>query len=238
LKYDILAFAAHPDDIELACSGTLLKHIAMGKKVGIADLTRGELGTRGDADTRDRESAAATRLMNLAGRDNLGFADGFFEVNREHQLPVIELIRKYRPEIVLTNAVSDRHPDHGRAARLVTEACFLAGLKKVETRYVNQLQEAWRPKRIYHYLQDRYLKPDFIIDITEVMEQKMEVIKTYRSQFYDPSSSEPVTPISTPEFIDFLYARAMDFGRTIGVRYGEGFLAERTPGVKDFDSIY
>jgi N-acetylglucosamine malate deacetylase 1 len=238
MQLDILAFASHPDDVELSCSGTLLKHLSCGSRVGVVDLTKGELGTRGNAEIRARESAEATRLMGLSVRENLGFADGFFSNDRNHLIPVIEMIRKYRPRIVLANAVSDRHPDHGRGARLVAEACFLSGLRKIDTKNAGSLQEAWRPQRLYHYIQDRYIKPDFVIDITPFMEKKMEVIKAFGSQFFDPSSNEPVTPISTPEFLEFLYARASDHGRIINVRYGEGFTAERAIGISNLDSIF
>jgi bacillithiol biosynthesis deacetylase BshB1 len=233
MKLDLLAFAAHPDDVELACSGTLIRHIQMGKKAGIVDLTRGELGTRGSAEIRQEEANAASKIMGLSSRDNLGFADGFFENNREHQLEIIKKIRLYQPEIILANAPSDRHPDHGRAAALLTTACFLAGLVKIETAEEGLLQKPWRPKAVYHYIQDRYLKPDFIIDITEVFELKMQVIKTFDSQFYKAGSTAPVTAISTPEFLEYIVARAQHLGRDAGVKYAEGFVVERVIGLND-----
>ena len=239
IKLDILAFAAHPDDTELACCGTLLKHIAMGKRVGVIDLTRGELGTRGSADIRDKEAADAAKILGLSVRENLRFADGFFSINQAHFLPIIQVIRKYQPEIVLANAVSDRHPDHGRAGKLVSEACFLSGLTKIETALVDgNLQQAWRPKTVYHYIQDRYMKPDFSVDITPYMETKMSAIKAFASQFHDPDSNEPITTISTPEFLDFVKARAIQYGREIGVKYAEGFTVERTMGINNlFDLL-
>ena len=233
MKLDILAFAAHPDDVELGCSGTLIKHINLGKKVGIIDLTKGELGTRGTPDIRKMERDAASKIMGIHVRETLSMPDGLFEMNAANKLEVVMMIRKYQPEIVLANAVSDRHPDHGRASQLVSESCFLAGLIKVETiDNDDALQQAWRPKAVYHYIQDRYLKPDFIIDVSPYMEQKMDAIKAYASQFYDPESSEPVTPIATKEFLDFLYARATAFGRTIGAKYAEGFTTERAVGIR------
>lgn len=238
MHLDILAFAAHPDDVELSCIGTLIKHITKGDKVGVVDLTRGELGTRGTPETRKVEAAEATRLSGLHARENLGFADGFFSIDDKHLLEVVKMIRKYRPRVVLANALSDRHPDHGRAAKLVSEACFLSGLIKVETKLEGDTQSAWRPKQVYHYIQDRYMKPDFAVDISEVMEKKLEIIKTFKTQFYDPNSNEPVTPISTPEFMDFLYGRAAEMGRLIGVRYAEGFVSERVSGVTDLNSLF
>ena len=231
MKLDLLVFAAHPDDAELACGGTMIRHIQEGRKVGIVDLTRGELGTRGNAELRQMEAAAASKIMGIAVRENLGFADGFFRSDREHQLGVISMIRKYRPEIIICNAIQDRHPDHGRASKLVSESNFYSGLKKVETVYEGKPQDCWRAKAVYHTVQDRYLKPDFAIDITDVMDKKMKAIHAYKSQFYSEVSSEPDTPISTKEFIDALFARAVEYGRPIGVKYAEGFLVERVPGV-------
>lgn len=232
MKLDILAFAAHPDDVELGCAGTLLKHISLGKKVGIIDLTRGELGTRGTADIRQKESSIASKIMGIEARENLSMSDGLFEINAENKLEIVKMIRKYQPDIILANAVTDRHPDHGRAGQLVSESCFLSGLIKVETKdESNKLQQAWKPNAVYHYIQDRYLKPDFVIDITAFMEKKMEAIKAYSSQFYNPDSNEPITPIATKEFMDFLYARAAEYGRIIDVKYGEGFVAERPVGI-------
>ena len=233
LKLDILAFGVHPDDVELSCAGTLMKHIAHGKKVGVIDLTQGELGSRGTVLTRMEEAKAASEVMGISVRDNLKMADGFFEVNEENKHRIIEQVRKYRPEIVLCNATSDRHPDHGRAGRLVSEACFLAGLVKVQTEVNGQIQQAFRPKAVYHYIQDVYLKPDFVVDVTEFVERKIEAIKAYKTQFYDPASNEPQTPISGKEFFDFVKGRMMQFGRPIGTEFGEGFTVEREPGVND-----
>jgi bacillithiol biosynthesis deacetylase BshB1 len=233
MKLDILAFGVHPDDVELSCSGTLMRHIAQGKKVGIIDLTQGELGSRGTAQTRMEEANAASVVMGISVRDNLKMADGFFEINEENKRSIIQQIRKYRPEIVLCNAVSDRHPDHGRAANLVSEACFLSGLVKVETELDGQNQQAYRPRVVYHYIQDVYMKPDFVVDVTEFVDRKIEAIKSYKTQFYDPNSKEPQTPISGKEFFDFVKGRMMQFGRPIGVEYGEGFTVERELGVND-----
>lgn len=233
LKLDILAFGVHPDDVELSCAGTLMKHIAQGKKVGIIDLTQGELGSRGTAETRKQEAEAASEIMGVSVRNNLKMADVFFEINEQNKRLIIEQIRKYRPEIVLCNAVSDRHPDHGRAAKLVSDASFLSGLVKVETELDGQQQQAYRPKAVYHFIQDVYLKPDFVIDVTEFVERKIDAIKAYKTQFYDPNSKEPQTPISGKEFFDFVKGRMMQFGRPIGAEFGEGFTVEREPGVND-----
>jgi N-acetylglucosamine malate deacetylase 1 len=231
---DILAFAAHPDDVELSCSGTLMKHISEGKRVGVIDLTEGELGSRGSVSLRYEEAENASKIMGLTVRENLKMRDGFFEINEENKLKIVTAIRTYRPKIVLANAIEDRHPDHGRAAQLVSEACFLAGLRKVETIVGGQLQEAYRPQVVYHYIQDRYVKPDFVVDITPYIERKMEAIQAYKSQFYDPNSTEPQTPISGADFLDFLKARGKELGRPIGVQYAEGFTAERLVGVESF----
>lgn len=237
-KVDILAFAAHPDDIELACSGTLMKHIAEGKTVAICDLTQGELGSRGTIETRYAEAADANLIMGVSFRSNLQLADGFFEINPDSKLRIIEQIRKFQPEIVLANAIDDRHPDHGRASKLVSDACFYAGLVKIETELDGVKQVAHRPKAVYHYIQDRYIKPDFVIDITPYAERKMEAIKAYKTQFYDPNSKEPNTPISGKDFMDFLNGRMAEYGRSIGANYGEGFTVERIPGIQSlFDLI-
>ncbi len=228
MKLDILAIAAHPDDVEISAGGTVLKSIQQGKKVGIVDLTRGELGSRGSGELRMIEAEAASKILGISARVNLGLADGFFEKNEESLRKIIEQIRIYRPEIVLTNAPSDRHPDHGRASQLVREACFYSGLRKIETG-----QEAWRPKSVYMFNQDYYNKPDFVVDVTEFWETKMEALKAYGSQFFDPSSKEPKTPISGEEFFDFLRARSMDFGRPAGYLLAEGFMVDRTLGVED-----
>jgi bacillithiol biosynthesis deacetylase BshB1 len=238
MKLDILAIAAHPDDVELSCSGTLIKHIAMGKKCGILDLTQGELGTRGNAKLRAEEAAAASKILGISVRENLKMKDGFFENNPKHQLEIIKKIRQYQPEIVLCNAVHDRHPDHGRAAQLVSEACFYSGLTKIETLVNTKKQNAWRPKAVYHYIQDKYLKPDFVIDVTPYVELKMNSIKAYKSQFYDSKSKEPITPISVEHFLDFVKSKMMVFGRDAGYKYAEGFTIDRTIGVNNlFDLV-
>ena len=238
MKLDILAIAAHPDDVELGCAGTLLVHLRAGRKVGVIDLTRGELGTRGSADQRDQEAADASRVLGLSARENMRFADGFFENNREHQLQLVAAIRRYQPEIVLTNAVEDRHSDHGRASKLVSDSCFLAGLVKIETTDGGQRQAAWRPKAVYHFIQDRLLVPDLVVDVTDVWEQKIDSIRAYKTQFFDPASQEPETHISKPDFLNFIEARALELGHSIGVRYGEGFTKERNLGVRNlFDLL-
>lgn len=231
IKLDILAFGAHPDDVELSCSGTLIKHIKKGDKIGIVDLTAGELGTRGTAAIRKKEAIKAGKIMGVTIRENLNFGDGFFRDDSKHQLEVIKVIRKYQPDIILANAIHDRHPDHGRASKLISESCFLSGLAKIITTENKKKQKEWRPKAVYHYIQDRYINPDFIVDITKNMDNKMKAIKAYNSQFYDPKAKLPQTLISTPEFLDFLCARAMQMGRIIGVKYGEGFNVEKSVGV-------
>lgn len=238
MKLDILVFAAHPDDAELSCSGTIASHITQGKKVGLVDLTAGELGTRGNVVTRAQEAEEATKILGLAVRENLGFADGFFTDDRTHQLAIIAKIRKYRPEVVLANAIEDRHIDHGRASNLVHNGCFLSGLPKIETQENNQEQSAWRPKALYHYIQDRYIRPTFVVDITPYWEVKLASIRAYKTQFFNPGSKEPDTPISSSDFLYFLEARARDMGRLIGVTFGEGFTKATPPGVKSlFDLI-
>lgn len=227
MKLDILAFGAHPDDVELAASGTIAKHIKNGKKCGIIDLTKGELGTRGNVDLRAKEAAAASEILGISIRENLGLPDGFITNDRSSQLEIIKKIRKYRPEIVLCNAITDRHTDHGKAAKLVAEACFLAGLVKIET----DPYPAWRPKAVYHYVQDYYLKPDIVVDITDTFDIKMKSIKAFASQFYSEHSSEPETPISRPDFLPFIEARAREMGRLIGSTYGEGFTTTRPVGI-------
>jgi bacillithiol biosynthesis deacetylase BshB1 len=233
MKLDILAFAAHPDDIEISASGTLMKHIQNGKTVGIVDLTQGELGTRGTIETRYAEAAEASRLMGIHYRTNLKMADGFFEDNAENRLAIIREIRRCKPEIVLANAISDRHPDHGKASKLVSEACFFAGLPKIQTEMDGVQQQAYRPKAVYHYIQDKYIDPDFVVDVTPFAERKIEVLKAFRTQFYDPDSAEPKTPISGQEFFDFIKGRMSNYGRPIGVEYAEGFTVERFIGVED-----
>jgi len=226
MKTDLLFIAAHPDDVELCCAGTVFKHIAAGYTVGVIDLTAGELGTRGNAALRAEEAARASAIMGLAVRENLGLRDGFFDLSESNKMPIIRAIRKYRPEIVITNAIRDRHPDHGRASQLVSESCFLAGLPKIEMEDQGQLLQAWRPKQVYHMIQDRYITPDICVDITPWIEKKNEAVLAFRSQFYDPLSSEPHTPISGLDFFEFLRARAREMGRLIGVEYAEGYTME------------
>jgi bacillithiol biosynthesis deacetylase BshB1 len=237
MKLDILAFGAHPDDVELGCGGTIAKEVALGKKVGIVDLTRGELGTRGTAATRDQESAKAAEILGVTIRENLNMRDGFFVNDEEHQLAVIRMIRKYQPEVVLCNAVDDRHIDHGKGSKLVSDACFLAGLVKIETYYEGKKQEAWRPKSVYHYLQWKNLKPDFVVDISGFNEKRIEAILAYSSQFYNPNSKEPETPIATKNFLESLNYRPQDFGRLIGKDYAEGFTVERYLGVNSLGDL-
>ena len=223
MKADILFITAHPDDVELCCAGTVFKHIAEGATVGIIDLTAGELGTRGNATLRAEEAAKASRIMGVALRENLGLRDGFFDLSESSKLPVIRAIRKYQPEIVITNAVRDRHPDHGRASQLVSESCFLSGLPKIEMEDGGQMLKAWRPRQVYHMIQDHYISPNICVDITGFIDQKTEAVMAFRSQFYDPHSSEPNTPISGLDFLEFLKARAREMGRLIGVEYAEGY---------------
>jgi bacillithiol biosynthesis deacetylase BshB1 len=224
MKLDILVMAAHPDDAELSCAGTILKHIAAGKKVGIVDFTRGELGTRGTPEIRLEESADATKILGLQARENLGIRDGFFRNDEETQLKLIEVIRKYQPDIVLANALEDRHPDHGKGAQLAIDACFLSGLRQIKTGDL----PAWRPAQVYHYIQDRYLEPDFVVDISSQWDQKEAAIRAFKSQFFDPNSAEPASYISSPDFLHFIQARAMEMGHKIGVKYGEGFQSQKT----------
>lgn len=223
MKVDILFIAAHPDDVELCCAGTVFRHIALGHSVGIIDLTAGELGTRGSASIRAEESAAASEIMGIAVRENLGLPDGFFDFSKANKESIIKAVRKYKPEIVITNAIRDRHPDHGRASQLVEESCFLSGLPKIELEEQGAKLEAWRPKKLYHMIQDNYISPDICVDITPYIEQKTEAVMAYRSQFFDPLSNEPHTPISGLDFQDFLKARAREMGRLIGVEYAEGY---------------
>jgi len=239
MKLDILAIVAHPDDIELSASGTLIKSIKQGKKVGILDLTKGELGTRGTPEIRTREAAKASKVMGLSVRENAVLPDGFLSNVKEQQMTIIPFIRKYQPEMVITNAVTDRHPDHGEGAALTVKSCFLSGLRAIETiDEQGNPQEAWRPKAIYHIIQDRYIKPDFVVDISEEWPQKVKSIEAFESQFFvGKKDDEPETPISTPEFMTFLESRARDFGRSIGVKYGEGFTAERTVGVSHLSDL-
>lgn len=237
MKLDILVFAVHPDDAELGCSGTILKHIALGKKVGIVDFTRGELGTRGSAEIRDEEAAESARILGLHARENLRIRDGFFKNDEAHQLELIKMVRKYQPEIILTNALHDRHPDHGRAGDLANDAIFLSGLRKIETELDGKKQEAWRPNLVLQYIQDRYIEPDIIVDITDEMEQKLASIRAFKTQFDSPGSSEPQTYISTPEFLEAVIARAREFGKSIGAKYGEGFTSRKLLGVNNLFNL-
>lgn len=233
MELDILAIAAHPDDVELCCSGTLSKQIKAGYKAGVVDLTQGEMGTRGTAEVRLQEAEDSRKALGLKVRENLKMDDAFFLNDRAHQLHIIEAIRRYRPRILLTNAIRDRHPDHGRASQLVSEAAFYAGLPKVELQGKAHDLDAWRPESIFHFIQDRYITPDLVVDISEHFEKKMEAIRCFRSQFYDPQSDEPETPLSSPEFLDFVEARAREFGRPIAAEFGEGFTTERPIAVPD-----
>jgi bacillithiol biosynthesis deacetylase BshB1 len=237
-KLDILAVGVHPDDIELGCSGTLLKHIALGKTCGVLDLTKGELGSRGSVELREAEAENASKVLGLTFRKGLDLEDGYFENNRESQKKIIEILRACKPEIVLANAITDRHPDHGRAAKLVADACFYSGLTKIETSYNGSKQESWRPKAVYHYIQDHTLKPDFVVDVSQFADKKREAIMCFTSQFYNPNSKEPQTPISSPEFLESVFSKMSIFGRSIGVRYAEGFTINRYIGVNNlFDLI-
>ena len=233
LKLDILVIAAHPDDAELGCSGTIAKQVSKGNKVGIVDLTHGEMGTRGTPELRLKEAEKAAQILGLAARENMGFQDVFFKDDAEHQLKLIEVIRKYQPEIVLANAITDRHPDHGKGSSLASNACFMSGLTKIETWHGGVKQAAWRPKFVYHYIQNNYIQPDFIVDISEHWEAKVQSIAAFGSQFFDPKSQEPASFISSPEFLPFIESRAREFGHRIQVKYGEGFTVERFIGVAD-----
>jgi N-acetylglucosamine malate deacetylase 1 len=237
MKLDILAFGAHPDDVELGCGATIAKEISLGKKVGIVDLTRGELGTRGSAELRDQEAASAAKILGVSVRENLGFADGFFVNDKNHQLEIIKMIRKYKPNVVLCNAVDDRHIDHPKGSKLVSEACFLSGLKKIETVINGETQEEWRPKQVYHYIQWKNIEPNFVVDVTGFIDKKMNAVKAYSSQFFDPKSNEPETPITSKNFIDSIQYRANDLGRLIGVEYAEGFTTERYVAVENLDKL-
>ncbi len=239
MKLDILAIGVHPDDVELGCSGTLMKQIDLGYRVGILDLTRGELGTRGSGDIRLTEVEASTAIMGAHMRENLGFEDGFFKNDKEHQIELIKMIRKYQPQIIITNAKHDRHPDHGRAAQLTYDACFLSGLSKVETSMNGRKQKAFRPAALYNYIQAIHTEPDFVVDISAYFERKMQTIKAFKSQFYqgESDSTENQTFISSPEFMEFVKARAIHFGVPIGVKYAEAFTVNRTIGVNDLVSL-
>ena len=232
-KVDILAFGAHPDDVELSAAGTIMKHIAQGKTVAIVDLTQGEMGSRGTIHTRYEEAAAASEILGISHRENLKMEDGFFEINEANKRKIVEQIRRFQPEIVLANAMSDRHPDHGRAGKLVSDACFLSGLVKVETQWEGEKQQAHRPKAVYHYIQDYHHQPDFVVDVTEFFDRKMASILAYKTQFFNPDSNEPETPISSKAFLSGVEARMLEHGRPIGANYAEGFTVERFIGVAD-----
>ena len=237
MKLDILAFGAHPDDVELGCSGTIAKEVNLGKKVGIIDLTRGELGTRGSVETRNSESAKASEILGVSVRENLDMRDGFFVNDEAHQMKVIQMIRKYQPEIVLCNAIDDRHIDHGKGSKLVSDACFLSGLRQIKTELNGEVQDAWRPKVVYHYIQWKNIEPDFVVDVSDYMDKKMESVLAYGSQFYDPKSNEPVTPIASKNFLDSIKYRAQDLGRLVGVEYAEGFTVERYLAVNSLSDL-
>ena len=237
MKLDILAFGAHPDDVELGCSGTIAKEISLGKKVGIIDLTRGELGTRGSVEIRNSEAAKAGSILGISVRENLDMRDGFFLNDETNQLKIIQMIRKYQPEIVLCNAIKDRHIDHGKGSKLVSDACFLSGLRRIETEFDGVSQNAWRPKVVYHYIQWENVTPDFAVDISGFMDKKMDSILAYGSQFYDPNSKEPESPITSKNFIDSVKYRAQDLGRIIGVEFAEGFTVERYLAVNSLGDL-
>lgn len=237
MKLDILAFGAHPDDVELGCGATMAKEISLGKKVGVVDLTRGELGTRGSAEIRDAEAKAAATILGLTVRENLGFRDGFFTNDETHQMEIIKMIRKYRPRIVLCNAIDDRHIDHGKGSKLVSDACFLSGLRRIETDLDGQAQEAYRPEVVYHYIQWKNIEPDFVVDVSDFMDIKKQAVLAYSSQFYDPNSTEPVSPIATKTFLESIDYRARDLGRLIFKDFAEGFTVERTLAINSLDDI-
>lgn len=239
MKLDILAIGAHPDDVELGCGATLAKEISKGKKVGIIDLTRGELGTRGTAETRDEESTESANILGVTLRTNMEFADGFFVNDKRHQIELIKMIRKFQPDIVLCNAIDDRHIDHGKGSKLVSDACFLSGLLKIDTKIEDEdgWQEPWRPKHVYHYIQWKNIEPDFVVDVSGFMNKKMEAVLAYKTQFFDAKSKEPETPISSKNFTDSIEYRARDLGRLIGVEYGEGFTVERYVAVDSFYNL-
>ncbi len=227
MKLDILAFGAHPDDVELGCGATIAKEISLGKKVGIVDLTRGELGTRGSAEIRDNEAAKAAKILGISVRENLNFRDGFFVNDETHQLEIIKMIRKYQPEIVLCNAIDDRHIDHGKGSKLVSDACFLSGLRRIETTLEGVHQTEWRPKLVYHYIQWKNIEPDFVVDVSDFMQIKIDAVMAYDSQFYNPNSNEPISPIATKNFTESIEYRAKDLGRLVFAEYAEGFTVER-----------
>lgn len=239
MKLDLLAFGAHPDDIELSCAGTLLVEKSLGKKVGIIDLTRGELGTRGTAQTREEEAKDSAKILGIDIRENLGMADAFFKNDEENQRKIIAVLRKYQPDVILCNAPDDRHPDHGRAAKLVSDAAFFSGLRKIETFDGDKKQEVWKPKYVFNYLQDNYITPSFVIDISDVIEEKLASIRAFKTQFYVPGANEdePQTYISSPEFLDNIVYRSKMFGKMIGVKHAEGFISKKMIGMKTFDAF-
>lgn len=238
MKLDVLAIGAHPDDVELGCSGTLIKEVKRGKKAGVIDLTQGELGTRGTIEMRFSEAREAAKIMGVAIRENLKMRDGFFQNDEAHQLQLIKALRKYQPEIVIGNILEDRHPDHGRAGQLIYDACFLSGLKQVTTiDEEGKPQERWRPKQLLHYLQDRFYEPDIIVDISEVWEQRLQSIKAYKTQFHNPYSSDEATYISSPEFLESIIARARLLGKRIGVQFAEGFISKKSIGINNLDAL-
>lgn len=237
IKVDVLAIGAHPDDVELGCGGTLAKLISEGKKVAIVDLTQGELGTRGTNFTRAEEAAEASKILRISARENLRMKDGFIQNSEEYQMKIVTMIRKYQPEIVLSNAIDDRHPDHAKASKLVSDACFLSGLVKIETVLEGNNQQPWRPKHIFNYIQWKNITPDFVIDITDFMQKKIDACLAYKTQFYDPNSTEPITPIATKDFLESLTYRAQDLGRLSGVDFAEGFTTEKLIAMKNFEGI-
>lgn len=238
MKVDVLAIGAHPDDVELGCGGTLAKLISEGKKVAIIDLTQGELGTRGTAETRKIEAENAAKILGVSARENLKMKDGFLLNSEEYQRKIIQKIRKYQPEIVFANAIEDRHPDHAKGSKLASDACFLSGLIKIETTDEDgNIQQAWRPKQVYHYIQWKNIEPDFVVDISDFLDKKVESCLAYKTQFYDPNSREPITPIATKDFLESITYRAQDLGRLSGVVYAEGFTTEKIIAIKNFDGI-
>ncbi|MCW5519545.1 bacillithiol biosynthesis deacetylase BshB1 [Aureitalea sp. L0-47] len=237
MKLDILAIGAHPDDVEMSCGATLAKEIAAGKTVGILDLTRGELGTRGSAAIRKEEADRAAEILGVKVRENLGLKDGFFQNDAESQLAIIQVLRKYRPDVVLCNAVDDRHIDHGKGSKLTSDACFLSGLRRIETKLDGEAQEAWRPKHVYHYIQWKDLEPDFVVDVSGFMDKKLEAVFAYKSQFYDENSKEPETPISSKNATESLRYKNRNLGRLIGTEYGEGYTVERYVAINSLDDL-